>query len=1207
MSYSRILLFVFLSISFFPDQLYSQKKYQSLMWKISGNGLTKPSYLYGTMHVSGKMVFHLGDHFYDAMESVDIVALELEPEAWLKSIFDDRTSGWYSRSNNDWDDDYNYGGGDNYLPQLKEVFELNTDIQDKVKNALMYDPSVLNYMLFRYSNYGFSADYEEDTWLDMYLYQIGKKMGKQTFGLETYEQSSAFLEKARKEERKDKKRKSYDSRDREEIEKLQNQMEPAYRRQDLDLIDSLNKKTVSPSFDKYILIERNKVFVHNMDSLLQSGKSLLAGMGCAHLPGDSGVVEMLRRIGYTVEYYNKGERNAQRRNKLEKIVYKRPYKSFTTADKQITFDAPSDVYPLFTSLDQTAWISLDIPNGSSFIAYRLKTFAGLKKLDNNGIFNTIDSILYEAVAGNIVSQKKTTVQGYPALDIVNVSRRGDYQRKMIVLLPEEILVLKLTTTGEKVKSGYGNEFFKSIKFNLPKSAESTEWLSQDGKVKISMPGYVSFYQKEMTEQTEPGFLVTSFDATSNDYFMAQRHTSYDPEFIDEDNYELNRLADAYAKDNALKEVYRTQSTYNNYEVVKAGFTNANGRKVHSMFLLQNLNYHVFSAVTEDSLRAVKFFNSIELLNPMYDTFEAHTDTSLYFTVELPYKPEKKKADEDYNDWYSFSDDQNENPFKGQTKSTFLSPPGSSEIIYVKYQRYHKFSDSDGKETYLKYREESILEDGSYKLDRKTILDDEEQLSLELQLSDTGSTRKILCKQILYNKSLYTLWTSYDSISGPGAFITRAYETFTPIDTNFAYSHFINMDNAYLDAMLSADSTTRENAVNMISDMDFEQESASRIRNILTTLPPQKTPKQYDNIKKTLTQGLASDSSETNLNFLRDQFYLNSDSTEYQITLLRTLLRIKTKQSVLTYKKLVLDDPPISRSRNGNGTFDLLYDSLKLAASLMPEIQQTVALNEYEIPTYALMATLLDSGLVKPSSFEKQIDLILLEAKNEFKRLNASDEDGYGFNTAAMINYCTLLHPYRTRQDIDAFFKKLYRTRKTRLLLDIAEFEINHKQTVHDSVITKITANPERVIPLYQIMYKNKIAGGFPEKYKTRDDLVKLYIQTKFSNKNDLEYKVDTVNIFKVQEQKIKGQLLDVYYCKYRQKKSDQWKGVILAFDKTNSTNLWPRYLERSKTIVIDPHENEVEELDREYKLLVEQNRKEFDWNDGVKLGKYSWN
>jgi len=58
------------------------KKYPSLLWEITGKDLAKPSYLFGTMHVSSKMVFHLSDSFYFGIKNADIVALETNPGNW---------------------------------------------------------------------------------------------------------------------------------------------------------------------------------------------------------------------------------------------------------------------------------------------------------------------------------------------------------------------------------------------------------------------------------------------------------------------------------------------------------------------------------------------------------------------------------------------------------------------------------------------------------------------------------------------------------------------------------------------------------------------------------------------------------------------------------------------------------------------------------------------------------------------------------------------------------------------------------------------------------------------------------------------------------------------------------------------------------------------------------------------------------------------
>ena len=55
---------------------------KTLLWEISGNGLAKKSYLYGTMHVNEKISYHLSDAFYKHLLEADIVSNESNPESW---------------------------------------------------------------------------------------------------------------------------------------------------------------------------------------------------------------------------------------------------------------------------------------------------------------------------------------------------------------------------------------------------------------------------------------------------------------------------------------------------------------------------------------------------------------------------------------------------------------------------------------------------------------------------------------------------------------------------------------------------------------------------------------------------------------------------------------------------------------------------------------------------------------------------------------------------------------------------------------------------------------------------------------------------------------------------------------------------------------------------------------------------------------------
>src|SRR5262245_54347352 len=169
-----------------------EKKYPSLLWEISGNGLKKPSYLFGTMHVSDKLAFHLGDSFYTAIKSADIVALETNPETWQ----DDYSKSVFFRGR----------GNKSMLNLYANKWEWPSDhmrittfaidrYEEAIKAALAVEPSMINGMLYR--TYGKqSDDFEEDTFLDMYIFQTGKKLGKRVGGVENFQESEKLVMEA---------------------------------------------------------------------------------------------------------------------------------------------------------------------------------------------------------------------------------------------------------------------------------------------------------------------------------------------------------------------------------------------------------------------------------------------------------------------------------------------------------------------------------------------------------------------------------------------------------------------------------------------------------------------------------------------------------------------------------------------------------------------------------------------------------------------------------------------------------------------------------------------------------------------------------------------------------------------------------------------------------------------------------------------------
>src|SRR5688572_28161120 len=222
-----VFLILISSLSFSQNFKIKERKYPSLLWEITGNGLKKPSYLFGTMHVSSKMVFNLSDSFYTAIKSADVIALETNPESWQEDMFNFNFDNDLVNPSNPW------AQGLHHVPD--DYFTINTlkfsKYEKLIEIALASNPAAINNLLYRtYSEE--QTDFEEDTYLDLYIYQAGKKWGKKVFGVEKYAESMKLAMEAYMDAMKDKnkKEKTYDTDEEFSYSKLQE----AYRTGNLD-------------------------------------------------------------------------------------------------------------------------------------------------------------------------------------------------------------------------------------------------------------------------------------------------------------------------------------------------------------------------------------------------------------------------------------------------------------------------------------------------------------------------------------------------------------------------------------------------------------------------------------------------------------------------------------------------------------------------------------------------------------------------------------------------------------------------------------------------------------------------------------------------------------------------------------------------------------------------------------------------------------
>lgn len=260
----------------------------TLLWKITGKGLKKPSYLFGTMHVLCEEDAILSDRLKGAIAGCDEIYFEIN----LVDINGILNSLKYMRMNDN--------------QKLSDL--LNDSDYLKVKNYFSAHGSKLPFgMLERLKPMLVSSLIEEDNMnckttdgMEFVIMKEARNHDKKINGFETAEFQAGLFDSIPYEKQARELVESIDSLD--QNRKNTDSLVAVYRRQDLEKIDEMSRKD-DPEMSGYmdlLLYDRNRKWVKALRSLL-ADKSLVIAVGAAHLPGDQGVINLLKRAGYTVE------------------------------------------------------------------------------------------------------------------------------------------------------------------------------------------------------------------------------------------------------------------------------------------------------------------------------------------------------------------------------------------------------------------------------------------------------------------------------------------------------------------------------------------------------------------------------------------------------------------------------------------------------------------------------------------------------------------------------------------------------------------------------------------------------------------------------------------------------------------------------------------------------------------------------------------
>lgn len=277
-----------------------------LLYKITGKNLEKPSYIIGTYHLApasfvdsipgAKAAFEsveqvCGEVDMAEMESMEgtqkVMAAMMLPDG--KSLSDVLTADEMDRLN----------------AYMKSV--LGADLSNPMINAQLgkMTPMAISTQLQLAQYMRMTPGFNPMALIDSYFQQAAKKAGKPILGFETVDFQISVLYTGTSIERQ--KQQLFCMVDNAEYTAvMMKTLADAYFAQDMAKLQEVTEEKTgdacdsTPEENEALIYGRNADWVKKMPAIM-GGESTLFVVGAAHLPGERGVLELLKKGGYVVE------------------------------------------------------------------------------------------------------------------------------------------------------------------------------------------------------------------------------------------------------------------------------------------------------------------------------------------------------------------------------------------------------------------------------------------------------------------------------------------------------------------------------------------------------------------------------------------------------------------------------------------------------------------------------------------------------------------------------------------------------------------------------------------------------------------------------------------------------------------------------------------------------------------------------------------
>jgi uncharacterized protein YbaP (TraB family)/HEAT repeat protein len=960
-TFLSILLCVFTSLISFSQQTWPN----TLLWRISGHGLSKPSYLYGTLHLQDKRLFNFGDSLYQSIEAVDGFALEIDFKEYMDSVF---TKGIQRAE-------------EKFLAEQKVKIDKKKldESTDSLFKKLGIDKDhvskkdlkkIRDYRINKYQQLG-----EMQTIVDGYLFGLALRQGKWTGAVEDVADQLNLSDELGAELTPERVLES-DAAMRKGLE----QMIQIYLRQDLQMLNqSING--YNPEYKDAVLTRRNIKMARRMDSLCAI-RTMFFAIGAAHLAGDSGVVSLLRSRGFTVEpvYSSKKIAAETYAKKLEDI----PWYKVEDDNKLYTVEMPGNPSQ-FNEFGEMMKMKMffDITTMTFYMSSQtIGKVSSTKEFED--LFKSM-AVRMGASTKNI-KPKAVSRNGLQAME---ESFDIDQASYIVQVLHKDNSIFMLMA-GSNKKSNLAtpdiDRFFTSFITHDVKAPEN-EWVKfslPDKAFSVKLPGQPKKNATIDRQSSGSNWNFLSYDFVDNAkgiYYVMQVRDLKEGFYLDGDSVYFERVAEETKArmDSILKKELSTykgfpalyiDALYNKNIIYKTMYV-TRGNRVYSLMVGTQSNTTLPEATT--------FFNSLEFEAYPVSEWKQYASEGFYTTA--PAVITRLAAD---------TTEDGEHSKSNMFVSSNIHEAISYEVIKQPFPKYY-WTDSDS--SYFETKADAYIKEGDSLLNKKITMNGQlKSLDLLVQKPHQNNLQKV--RILVSGDTLYTLIAFI-----PKQYIDKKYhrdffEDFR-INKEVPPTIYANKAAALLQALKTKDSLQFSQALESFQAVKFAKEDLPVLH--MALLENYSDSGNDYSIYEKIMNAVVDLADSSTVDFVASNYeHLPAEKENIKYSLLELLANIHSSKAYDQIKHLLLTKLPSKGSASALAY--ALTDTLKLTKTLYPEILQLSKDTAFAEALVVISDPLLDSSLISMEDILPFKNVFLQQARRKYQVLKANQSQWWQYNS-----------------------------------------------------------------------------------------------------------------------------------------------------------------------------------------------------------------